>query len=1039
VTLPELSIKRPVFATVLSLVLVLLGIVCYDRLSVREYPAIDPPVVTVQTDYPGASAAIVETQVTQVLEDSLSGIEGIDFLTSISRQESSQITVTFKLDRNPDYAAADIRDRVGRVRGRLPDEIDEPIIQKVEADAQPILYLAFSSEKHSALEITDYADRYVKDQLQTLTGVAEVRLFGDREYSMRIWLDPERLAAYQLTPQDVEAALRRQNVEVPSGRIESQQREFTVLAQTDLRTPAQFNDLIVKEANGYLVRLADVGHAELGPLDERRIVRFNGKPAIALGVVKQATANPLEVSQEVGKVLPSITASLPEGMRVSVAHDKSVFIAESIKNVYRTIGEAILLVVLIIFLFLRSVRATLIPLVTIPVSLIGAFALMYAFGFSINTLTLLALVLAIGLVVDDAIVMLENIYRHVESGMPPVTAALLGSREISFAIVAMTITLAAVYAPIGFMTGVTGRLFTEFAWTLAGAVIVSGFVALTLSPMMCSKLLRHSNQHNILYRAIEVLLRGITAGYRGLLRAALVVRPLVLLIGLAVACSSFFLFNTIKGELAPVEDEGRINIVFRGPEGATIEYTDAYSKQLEEIALAVPEADRVFAIAGNPTVSQGRVILRVKPWGERSRTQQEIGRSIAPKVVAVPGVVAFPGNSPPLGQSSRSKPINFVIQTSRPYEELDQMVETFLDKVRDYPGLVDVDSDLKLNSPQLDIAVDREKAAAMGVEVDALGRTLETMLGGRQVTRFKQDGEQYDVVVKIADIDRQNPDDLRRIYVRGRDGAMIPLSNLISIKETVAPKELNHFNQLRAATITAQLAPGYSLSDGLSFLAKTAQEVLPNTAHVEYSGESREFRSASSSMYLIFLLALAFIYLVLAAQFESFTDPFIIMLTVPLSIAGALLALWWSGGTLNIYSQVGLVTLIGLITKHGILILEFSNQLRAKGQPMHEAVIEAATLRLRPILMTTGAMVLGAVPLALATGAGAESRQDIGWVIVGGLLVGTLFTLFVIPVVYTYLSRRVFIEADEEGTHETVPALPPPRKRKPREALEPAE
>jgi multidrug efflux pump len=1038
VTLPELSIKRPVFATVLSLVLVLIGLVSYERLSVREYPAIDPPVITVETTYPGASAPIVETQVTQVLEDSLAGIEGIDFITSISRQESSQITVTFKLDRNPDYAAADIRDRVGRVRGHLPEEIDEPIIQKREADAQPIMYLAFSSERHSALEITDYADRYVKDQLQTLNGVAEVRLFGDRQYSMRIWLDPERLAAYQLTPQDVENALRRQNVEVPSGRIESLQREFTVLAETDLRTPEQFNDLIVKDANNYLVRLSDVGRAELGPLDERRIVRFNGKPAIALGVIKQATANPLEVSNEVNRVLPSITASLPDGMQVRVAHDKSAFIAESIKNVYRTIGEAIILVVFIIFLFLRSVRATLIPLVTIPVSLIGAFALMYAFGFSINTLTLLALVLAIGLVVDDAIVMLENIYRHVEAGMTPVKAALVGSREISFAIVAMTITLAAVYAPIGFMTGLTGRLFTEFAWTLAGAVIVSGFVALTLSPMMCSKLLRHSAHHNLLYRIIERILQGITAAYRLLLRGALAVRPLVLLIGLAVAASSYFLFMTLKAELAPVEDEGRINIVFRGPEGATIEYTDAYAKQLEEIALAVPEADRVFVVSGSPTVSQGRVILRVIPWGERERSQQEIGRSIAPEVVAVPGVVAFPGNSPPLGQSSRSKPVNFVIQTSQPYSELQKMVDALLDKVADYPGLVDVDSDLKLNSPQLDINVDREKAAAMGVEIETLGRTLETMLGGRQVTRFKQEGQQYDVVVKIADIDRQNPDDLRRIYVRGNDGAMIPLSNLITIKETVAPKELNHFNQLRAATITAQLAPGYSLSDALAFLERAAEEALPANAHIEYAGESREFREASASMYLTFLLALAFIYLVLAAQFESFTDPFIIMLTVPLSITGALLALWWSGGTLNIYSQVGLVTLIGLITKHGILIVEFANQLRAKGRAMREAVIEAATLRLRPILMTTGAMVLGAVPLALAAGAGAESRQDIGWVIVGGLLVGTLFTLFVIPVVYTYLSRRVFLEADHEPMHdEAVPALPPPGKK--RGALEPAE
>jgi multidrug efflux pump len=1032
-TLPELSIKRPVFATVLSLVLVLLGLVCYDRLSVREYPAIDPPVITVDTTYPGASAAIVETQVTKVLEDTLSGIEGIDFIASISRQESSQITVTFKLNRDQDAAAADVRDRVGRVRGRLPDEIEEPIIQKREADAQPIMYLAFFSDRHSALEISDYADRYVKDQLQTLPGVAEVRLFGERRYSMRIWLDPERLAAYSLAPQDVEVALRRQNVEVPSGRVESQQREFTVLSETDLRTPEQFNDLIIKEANGYLVRLSDVGRAELGPLDERLIVRFNSKPAIALGVIKQATANPLEVSEAVQAVLPRVRESLPEGMQVRMANDKSIFIAESIKNVYATIGEAILLVALIIFIFLRSLRATLIPLVTIPVSLIGAFALMYAFGFSINTLTLLALVLAIGLVVDDAIVMLENIFRHVEAGMAPKKAALVGSREISFAVVAMTITLAAVYAPIGFMSGITGRLFTEFAWTLAGAVIVSGFVALSLSPMMCSKLLKRQEERNFFYRVIERVLRGITVSYRALLKAALSVRPLVLLVGLAVAGGSYFLFGVLKSELAPVEDQGNIIASFRGPEGATIEYTDAYAKRLEEIALKVPEADRVFVVSGSPTVSQGRVIIRLIPWGDRQRSQQQIGLAITPEMVAVTGIVAFPSNPPPLGQSIRDKPVNVVIQTSRPYSELQKMVDAMLEKVGNYPGLVDVDSDLKLNSPQLDIAVDRDKAAAVGVEIDALGRTLETMLGGRQVTRFKREGEQYDVVVKIADFDRQNPDDLRRIYVRGRDGAMLPLSNLITIKETVAPKELNHFNQLRAATITAQLAPGYSLSDGLDFLEKTSKEVLASDAFLDFGGQSREFRQASSSMYLTFLLALAFIYLVLAAQFESFTDPLIIMLTVPLSITGALLALWWSGGTLNIYSQVGLVTLIGLITKHGILIVEFSNQLRAQARPMREAVIEAAALRLRPILMTTGAMVLGAVPLALATGAGAESRQDIGWVIVGGLLVGTFFTLFVIPVVYTYLSRRVFMEADLEGATEPAAALPSGKR------LEPAE
>ena len=536
----DVSIRRPVFATVMSLVLVLVGIVSYQRLTVREYPNIDPPVVTVDTTYRGASAEIIETQVTQVLEESLSGIEGIDFITSINRQENSQIQVRFKLHRDPDGAAADIRDRVSRVRARLPDEIDEPVIQKVEADAQPILYLAFFSNRHSALEITDYADRFVKDRLQTLPGVAEVRIFGERRYSMRIWLDPERLAAYNLTPQDVEDALRRQNVEVPAGRIESKQREFTVLSETDLRTKQQFDNLVLKDANGYLIRLSDVGRAELGAQDERRIVRFNGHPAIAMGVIKQATANPLDVSTAVNNELPAILKTLPEGMQVKVAHDKSEFIDESVKNVYETIAEAVALVVLIIFFFLRSFRATLIPLVTIPVSLIGAFAVMYGMNFSINTLTLLSLVLAIGLVVDDAIVMLENIFRHVEEGKSPREAAFIGSKEIGFAVIAMTMTLAAVYVPIGFMAGSTGRLFTEFAWTLAGAVLVSGFVALSLTPMMCSKLLRTNVKHGRIYNAIEWFLRNLIRGYRGTLRLALRARPLVILIGLCVAASSYY-------------------------------------------------------------------------------------------------------------------------------------------------------------------------------------------------------------------------------------------------------------------------------------------------------------------------------------------------------------------------------------------------------------------------------------------------------------------------------------------------------------------
>ena len=1002
----EICVRRPVFATVLSLLVFLLGLVAYERLNVREYPNIDPPVVNVETSYQGANAAIIETQVTQVLEESLAGIEGVDFISSISREEASQITVNFRLSRDPDAAAADVRDRVSRVRGNLPDEIDEPVIQKVEADAQPIIYLAFSSDQHSALDITDYADRYVKDQLQTLPGVSQVRIFGEREYSMRLWLDPLRMAAYELTPQDVETALRRQNVEVPAGRIESRMREFTVLSETDLRTPAQFNDLVIKEADGYLVRLSDIGRAELGPLDERRVVRFNGEPAIALGIIKQATANPLDVSQAVREVLPRVVETLPDGMQVEVAHDKSVFIQESLDNVYITIGEAVVLVLLIIFIFLHSVRATLIPLVTIPLSLVGAFALMFLFGFTINTLTLLAFVLAIGLVVDDAIVMLENIHRHVEDGEHPFTAAIKGAREIAFAIIAMTLTLAAVYVPIGFLTGKTGQLFTEFAWTLAGAVLVSGFIALTLTPMMCSKMLKHEPRPNLLIRVIEGGIHAMTAGYRAVLGLCLRARPLVLLIGLAVAGAGGVVFTQLQSELAPYEDQGTIVSVFIAPQGATIDYTDKYAGQLEAIFEKTDDVARYFVVSGFPTVTQGIGFVKTTPWGERERTQQEIAKELSPQMFGVPGVLAFPVNPPPLGQSVRDQPIQVVVLTSESYEALSGYVEQILDKAQSSERLQNLDSDLRLNKPQLNVDVDRDKVASLGVDLEELGRTLETLLGGRQVTRFKRDGQQYDVVVQVEDEDRLTPSDLEQIYVRAEGGAMIQLSNLVTLQETVAPKELNHFNQLRSATFTATLAEGATLGEALGELEQIVRDVIPASAQIDYAGQSREFKEASAEIYFTFILALAFIYLVLAAQFESFVDPLTIMLTVPLSITGGLLGLYLTGGTLNIYSQVGLVTLIGLITKHGILIVEFANQMRQRGKDIHEAVLDASALRLRPILMTTGAMVLGAVPLAIAAGAGAESRQDIGIVIVGGLLIGTLFTLFVIPVVYTYLARR---------------------------------
>tara|TARA_R110000868_G_scaffold8_6_gene100 strand:- start:3758 stop:6826 length:3069 start_codon:yes stop_codon:yes gene_type:complete len=1017
-TLSDICIRRPVFATVLSLIVVLLGLMAYDRLAVREYPNIDVPIVTVNVSYPGASPEIMESQVAQPIEDVLSGIEGLDFVSSISRSENTQVTAQFRLGSNSDEAANDVRDRLGRVRGLLPDEIAEPIVQKVEADAQPVIWLAFYSDRYSAMEITDVLERVIKDRLQTIPGVSEVQIRGARTFAMRIWLDPEKLAAHNLTVQDVEDALRRQNVEIPAGRIESQQREFTVLSETDLNTPEQFNQLILDDSRGYLLRLADVGYAEIGAADERSIVRFNGQAAVSMGMIKQATANPLDISDGLTAAMPDVRALLPEGMEMAVANDNSLFIRESIDNVFITIWEAVGLVILIIFIFLRSLRATLIPLVTIPVSLIGAFALMSLMGFTINTLTLLAMVLAIGLVVDDAIVMLENIHRHIEEGMQPMQAAFKGSREIAFAVIAMTLTLAAVFAPIGFMQGTTGKLFTEFAWTLAGAVLVSGFVALTLTPMMCALLLKPhqtGERHNRVYNLIENFLNGLTYSYKHLLAKALSAWVLVVGVLLLTVVACVLLFSGLKSELAPTEDTGTIIGVFSGPDGATINYTVRYAKEIEDAYASIAETNRYLVVAGFPTVAQGISFMKLEDWADRSRSQFEIRNELFPKLQEIAGVRAFPVNRPPLGQSARNQPVNFVIRSSMEYRELQGYVDELLNALRDYPGLESLDSDLKLNAPQLKVAVNREQAVSVGTDVATIGRSLESLFGSRQVTRFKQNGEQYDVLVQLQDVDRSNPQDLDRVYVRGRDDSMVQLSNLIEVRETVAPRELNHFNQLRAVTVSANVGAGFTLGEALTHLESTARTVFPAETQYDYTGTSRDFKESSAGIALIFALALAFIFLVLAAQFESFTDPLIILFSVPLSMAGALLALTLFGGTLNIYSQIGLVTLIGLITKHGILIVEFANVLLRQGHEVRAAVIEASVQRLRPILMTTGAMVLGSVPLAIATGAGAESRQQIGLVIVGGLLVGTFFTLFVIPTLYMLLRRWRPIKPQDEG------------------------
>ena len=1028
--LAETSIRRPVFATVLSLLIVLVGAVSFNRLTVREYPKIDEPVVTVSVRYAGASAEVIESQVTKPLEDSIAGIDGVDVITSISRADQGQISVRFRLEKDADSAAAEVRDRTSRVRNKLPQAIEEPVIAKVEADAFPVIQLAFSSESLTPLQINDLVNRIVKPRLQTVTGVADVRIFGERKYAMRVWLDTDKLASFRLTTQDVEDAIRRSNLELPAGRIESQQREFSVTSQTDLIKPAQFGEIAIKTVNGFSVRVRDVARVEEGAADERTVVRLNGRPAVGVGVIRQATANPLDLSKGVQAAIPQLKADLPPDVLIDIANDSSVFIDRSVKNVYQTIFEAVLLVALVIFVFLRTLRASIIPIITIPVSLIGTFALIALAGFTINTLTLLALVLAIGLVVDDAIVMLENIFRHIEEGMDPFSAGIKGAREIGFAIVTMTATLVAVYAPLAFTPGRTGRLFVEFALALAGAVVVSGVVALTLTPMLCTLLLKHNPKPNRFDSTMERLLTSISDRYGALLRwivtarfvppakatgatgagqrfkgFVLQARWLVLAVMLVSGAAILLIFPTMKQELSPMEDRGVILASVNAPDGSTLDFTNRYAQELEKIGQPFKEFDRIFASVGNPTVAQASVVYRTVDWKDRTRSTMDMARELQPKFNALPGVTAFPITPPSLGQGFRERPLNFVIQTSESYQNLNGVVRRMLDEIAKNPGIVSPDVDLRLNKPELRIDVERDKAADLGVSVEVVAKAIETLLGGRNVTRYKRDAEQYDVVVQTAASGRTTPEDIDRIYVRGRNDAMIPLSSLVKVTESVSPRELNHFGQRRSVSITASLASDYSLGEALAFMDQTAAKVLKTGYSTDLNGTSREFRNSQGALVIVFVLALVFIFLVLAAQFESFVDPLVIMLSVPLSMIGALLALKWSGGSLNVYSQIGLITLVGLITKHGILIVEFTNQLRGQGLDMIDALVKASSQRLRPILMTTGAMVLGALPLALASGAGAESRTQIGWVIVGGMSLGTLLTVFVVPTMYALFAR----------------------------------
>jgi multidrug efflux pump len=1017
--LSETCIHRPVFAIVMTLLLVLFGLLNFLRLPVREYPDIKPPIVSVRTVYPGASVSVLESDVTTPLEDALSGVQGLRTISSASREEVSLITLEFDLDRDLDVATNDVRDRVSQIRPVLPLGILEPHVEKSQAENAEVLWLAVSSDRHSELDMSDIADRFVRARLVMIPGVSSTYFDGERRYAMRVWLDPDRLAARRLTVQDVEDAIRNQNASIPAGRIESKHVEFSVSLNGTLHTPKQFASLIVAYREGYPVRLEDVARVELGAEDTRKLGRFNGRSSLGISVSRQSKANTLAVTRAIKEQLPSISAGLPEGMNLTVAWDSSTPIERSLDEVYVALGLSLILVVVVIFCFLGSVRATLIPAVAIPTSIIGTFTIMAATGCSLNLLTLLGLVLAVGLVVDDAIIVLENIHRRIGTGMQPVQAAIEGTNEIAFAVVATTIALVTVFVPIAFLTGIVGRLFSELAIAVASAVLLSGFVALTLTPMMCGRLLRQERGGSVRSPFAARLADAVTQGYRRVLAWGIRARAAVILAVVAAALASVTLLNRLPSELAPLEDAGWFSGFITAPQGATLRYTDTYAKQLEALFQAVPEIAHTYTVVARgdrPTmVNRAASWVTLKDWGERNRSQQEIVASLNHEIGKLTGVKAYLLNPPSIDEWSEKTPIQFVLG-GLDYRELQQTAEQLVARMANHPGFVSPEMDIALNAPHLAVETHRDKSADLGVSIASIGRTLETLLSGRPVNTFLQNGRQYQVIVKVDDRHREKPSDISQLYVRGNDGALVQLNNVVTVKEVPAPESLNHFDRMRAVTIGAGLADGFTLGQALHYLDETSREIIKPGMRTAYAGESKTFAESNKNLYWTCMLALAVIFLVLAAQFESFRHPWTILLAVPPALSGAVFALVAIDGTLTIYSQIGLVILIGLVTKNAILIVEFANQLRAQGLDVAQAVTEAAALRLRPILMTTCATILGALPLALANGAGAAGRRQIGVVIIGGLLVSTIVTLVVVPAGYTILSGRMH-GPKSEGKH----------------------
>ena len=1011
-SLASISINRPVLAIVMSITIVIFGIIGVNFLGIREYPSVDPPIINVRTSYVGANSDVIEAQITEPLEESINGISGIKSLTSISNDGNSSITVEFDVGADMEAAANDVRDRVSRAQRNLPPDAEPPVVSKQDADSQPIVFLNVQSNQRSLLDLSDVATNVFKERLQTIPGVSEVRIWGEKEYAMRLRMDPIRMASYGITPMDVLNKVQSENVELPSGRIEGSNIELSVRTKSRLVTPDEFNDLIIVENDNNIVRFRDVGRAELGALNERSIMKRDGIPMVGVVLVPLPGSNSIEIVDEFYRRLEIIKRDLPADIELGIGFDSTQYIRASLSEVQQTIFLAFMLVVGVIFLFLRDWRTTLIPAITIPISLIGVFFIMYIMNFSINVLTLLGIVLSVGLVVDDAIVVLENIYTRIEKGVSPSKAAEEGTAEIFFAVIATTVSLVAVFLPVVFLTGTTGRLFREFGIVVAGAVAISSFVALTMTPMLSSRWLKKRDKHNWIHRKTEPFYIWLNEKYTNALVGFMKIRWVSLVVVAAMSFGIYLLYGNIPTELAPIEDRGEIRVNLTGPEGATFEYMDRIIDEVyEELAEAIPEAERVGFISmaspgfGSASTNSGFVRIILKDAQERERSQQEVFEQVSEILKNKTAVRAFASQAQSIGDRRGGLPIQYVIQ-AQTLDQLKDVIPEFMDAANGSEMFDFTDINLKFTKPEIEVEIDRNKAQNIGVSVQEIARTLQLSYAGQRFAFFIMNGKQYEVVGEMQQEDRNEPINLRSLYVRASNGNLVQLDNLVTIKEQSTPPQLYRFNRFISATVSAGLARGYTIGDGLEEMDRIAANVLDDTYSTDVAGVSKEFRESSDSLMFAFIFALVLIYLVLSAQFESFLDPLTIMFTVPLAIFGALLSLWMFGFTLNIFSEIGIIMLIGLVTKNGILIVEFANQRKATGMAISEAIVGAATARFRPILMTNLSTVLGLLPIALGLGAGAESRVPMGTVVIGGMLLSTLLTLFVIPGIYTYLTTK---------------------------------